>query len=916
MRLHGQDLVVRDGTPPTVTLAGVALTAVTAEDCVALAGPDGNQLCQNLVLPVSPDSLALGRASVAVHQPGFEACSAAATLSLEVLEGPELRQVTPLASCASWGTLTLGGAGFREGLRVHVGGVALADVQVVDATTAVASFAEGALSTGLHDVTVTLVEGCAHTLPEAVLIQPPPLVYGIEPPVVPAGEALEVLARLADVSGEPVDAWLVDDAGARTDADWTWDEARPEQLRVWVDGTLAPGTWRVGVALADGCEGDPGGALEVVEALSLTLATIEPDSAWTWDRTPVSITAPSPPPAGEVGLVDLPRAWLVGPDGQGTTRPLQGLTWRSPSEVTAVVPAELPVGRYDVVVVNPDGGLGWLDRALSVTPDAPPQVDSVQPASLESTGANDVVVRGRDFRDPAVDLLCREGASFTVLPLVVTSWSFSRIEAQGDGLGLNAAVCAVSVTNGDGTDTRYAGVSIRNPAQNLFPWEAGPGLNVARRAPAAVAGRTTSVTRYVYALGGDDGGTSSALDSLELAPMDLYGELGPWTLIDAGLPGPLTQAAATRIGDFVYLVGGDDGTGAVAQVWRARVLDPLDAPVINRVQVSTESGGGLSAGTWTYRIAALFDPTDPVNPGGESLPSDPFAVTLPWDGAAVTLSWDPVIDASSYRIYRSPAADAGSGTEIWLTDTAGSEHADLGDPADPILTPLSAGSLGAWAAQPDLAQARSGLCLGVARDPDPDPERYYLYAAGGWDGGPLGDLEVLDVQVVSDDEQRVGAWRTLEQTLDPPRTDCGLAVVDATLHTVVDDDTSWLYVLAGDDGTKTVGDVQAGLVQPGGDLDDWQAVKSLSPGRAGFAVASASDTLYAAGGQHGAPSGSGVSAELDGDRLPDLRNWNSLSTSFSEDRLLPGTAQESAVLVVMGGDTESGPTTTTDVTHY
>lgn len=139
--------------------------------------------------------------------------------------------------------------------------------------------------------------------------------------------------------------------------------------------------------------------------------------------------------------------------------------------------------------------------------------------------------------------------------------------------------------------------------------------------------------------------------------------------------------------------------------------------------------------------------------------------------------------------------------------------------------PLPPGSLGAWAAQDAMGTARSGACLGGVRDPQPDPELYYLVAA-----------------------------------------------VDSTQHSVVDEETRWVYVLAGDDGNKAVGDVHAGQVVSRGDLDDWQDMKSLSHGRAGFAVASASDFLYAVGGQSGEPSATGVSAELDVDDLPDVRN--------------------------------------------
>ena len=66
-----------------------------------------------------------------------------------------------------------------------------------------------------------------------------------------------------------------------------------------------------------------------------------------------------------------------------------------------------------------------------------------------------------------------------------------------------------------------------------------------------------------------------------------------------------------------------------------------------------------------------------------------------------------------------------------------------------------------------------------------------------------------------------------------------------------------------------------------------------------------------------ASSAGGVSGELTEGDLPDLSNWNSLGTSLSEERFLPGSAQESAVIFVLGGEVTDGSiTTSTDWTNY
>ncbi len=114
-----------------------------------------------------------------------------------------------------------------------------------------------------------------------------------------------------------------------------------------------------------------------------------------------------------------------------------------------------------------------------------------------------------------------------------------------------------------------------------------------------------------------------------------------------------------------------------------------------------------------------------------------------------------------------------------------------------------------------------------------------------------------------------------------------------------------------------MGTVDAGQVGAGGALVGWGEIDSMSPARSGFAVASASDFLYGFGGSNGDPSQSGVSAELGIEPLPEVRNWNSLGTSLAVARRLAGSAQESAVIFVIGGETDTeGASRSTDVTNW
>jgi hypothetical protein len=482
-------------------------------------------------------------------------------------------------------------------------------------------------------------------------------------------------------------------------------------------------------------------------------------------------------------------------------------------------------------------------------------------------------------------------------------------------------VCLVRVIDADGTSAEWSAVSVTNPAQNLFPWQVGPSLVEGRRAPAAAAGRTTSVQRWLYAIGGDDGAAAGAKASVEVAPIDVYGAVGPWHVLSRGLPAPRTLGAVAVIGRFIYLVGGHDGGAATASVLRAQILDPLDVPYFASLSVAP-GATGLAPGSWTYRVAALYDPTDLGNPGGESLPSDPIRVALPDLGGLLQpiLGWTAVDGAVGYRVYRTPNAGDPSSAVEWLGDVVSTAFTDVGDATTPGAGPLEAGALGAWAQLASLTVDRESPCLAVIPDPFPDPNVIYLYAAGGRSaaGAVLDSLEVLPVTVVSEHEQVAGTWSPSPLALSEARYQCAGYGVDSSLHSVVDPGVGWVYFAGGlDDAERTTGTVDGGQITAGGGLTDWQTIDAISPTRAGFAYASASDFLYLFGGQNAVPNKTGTSGQLTLASLPDVENWNSLGNSLSEDRYLPGSAQESAVIFVIGGETDSSAASATvDFTNF
>jgi hypothetical protein len=179
----------------------------------------------------------------------------------------------------------------------------------------------------------------------------------------------------------------------------------------------------------------------------------------------------------------------------------------------------------------------------------------------------------------------------------------------------------------------------------------------------------------------------------------------------------------------------------------------------------------------------------------------------------------------------------------------------------------------------------------------------------------LDSIEYIKVRVEGPKDQTTGAWKVSANTLGTARYGCGAYTVDATAHSVVGPDESWLYFAGGTSGTKTTGETYAGLVQHDGELGEWQEVDTMSPARSGFGLASANDSLYAFGAQKGEVNGTSVSAEIDG--IPDLANWNSLSIGMWEDRVWAGSAQDRAVITIVGGTTnEADASRSTEWTNY
>ena len=915
VQIKGSDFLFLDGEEPTVTVDGDVVALDSYSDCTALSGPAGGTVCQTLTITVDIDALGVGEYDVIVSNPGDNTDCVTVAVPLTVNDPPEVTSVDPDLICEGGGTVTLYGEGFSSSTVVLFDTTEADSVTVISDTEVLADVPAD-LDPGVYDITVYTAEDCSSTLENALEITEEPTLLFMDPPVTYTEISVQATIYVAGADYEITDLYLEDSEGDRTTLDYeVLDGAR---LIATIPSGLTADTYSLWLEDEIGCEVSLSDAITVSDELTVAVEAIEPAFGWTDARTATEITAQDPADTGMEQFEDIPRVYLSPSSTSDTAdtgfasaiaTALTAVSYESAILLDAAVPEGLEVGFYDVLVINPDGSIGLLPDGYEVTEAQPPVIDSVSPASVSRSANADVTISGEAFDVSSVTFECdyTDGTGSTTVSGTVNSSSSTELDVTvPSGSFSTEAVCLVVVTNSDGTFAEYASLSISSPSGNLPGWTEDTGifLSTPRRASAAAAARSTATARYLYVMGGDSGSSTGAYDTVEATRVSRKGTLDEaFEELPQTLPEARTLAGTTVVGRHVFLLGGNDGSSPVDTAWRAEVLDPDDAPQITDIEIDYGTSA-VDSGTWLYRVAVLYAATDANNPGGESLPSDPFVMRLPEVGKTfdVTLTWDAVDGADGYRIYRTPTAGAGSGTEAWVADVDGTatDWTDQGFTADTSIVPREKGQLGEWAELDALSTAREAPCVATATDPV-DDSIDYIYVAGGWDGtSALDTIEYLDLTTDSDGVQTAGSWTTATETLSDAVWSCSAFAVDDALHSVVSAGESWVYFVGGEDTSGALRTGQTGQVDEGGDLIDWDdTISAPNPARSGCASLSAGDNLYMLGGQKGAASDKGVSTEIDGP--PSLAGWNNLGAAMNDARYLPGFAAEAGIFIIVGG---------------
>ncbi len=812
---------------------------------------------------------------------------------------PKLVSVSPTTLCANeTNMLTLNGSDLHPktvqlAQSPDMGGGASVTAASVSGSgsTATATFTANTLmpSDTPYDVIVTNSDGSKTTLPAAVTVVPGISIAAVDPATVYNG--VDFPTSVYGIGMGAVKTIQIAMAGGAGIDLTNVVAVDPNRADAVVPMGTPPGVYDVTVVDSNGCTATLPGALTVTADLTVSICGIDPTFGYDMEDTDVVVTATADGKAGGMAcggkttvFASSPRAWLnVG----GTLQALSNVAFVSGGSITATVPKGLTDGGpYDLIVQNPDGGVGLLPAAFKVVNMPVPVITSVTPTQIEYTVATPIKILGKNFRSPVKVEVYQPNSTIvagsTLPPIALTTVpsptvvSATEVDVTVDigALGLPQTAgytLLVRVTDTDqGTYGEFASLSIISSSGKPGSWTddtAATPLPMATMHAAGAAGQTTLAAHHLYLVGGDGGGaTPMPYATTQVASFDKFGNIGSWSTghnkLAAGrtMLGAIGVDSSTGVGGYIYAIGGYDGTAAVTTVSRAKILLPSEAPSVTKSTVSL--GGMLARGTWYYRVSAVLDGTDVANPKGETLPSNEVTAHTV-DQSKVTLTWDAVPKAASYRIYRTAMVNGISQTEVLLkdavTDTTFVDDGTLTSGTD---TPFKEGELGVWVDVSALKQPRRFLGVALAHDPT---GATFLYAVGGdketgYDKAVGANAALLyssyEYAPLTDDGLTLGAWT--EDTAHPlggatavPRTRLSSAVGDKlSAPTQITGAAAYVYALGGSNSGGVLQDYELSTVQTGGALATWTTSNTFNATftMQGVSALISSGYLFAMGG--------------------------------------------------------------------
>ena len=942
---------------PTVTIAAKDsdftkdFTVTAADDCEAIPGrAEDVKMCTHATIVIPAKTLAAGEYSVVLRNPAPAACATTEAITLTVNPPPEVLSVAPATVCSGGSDLQIVGNHFQSGASVELQcgndtPIAAVDVTFKDSQHLEATFGAGMAPGDTCDVVVINPDTCTdEPLPhQTVTGTEGPIAFYADPSVSYTGIATRITVYLTAVSGSFSAALIANDGTETTLTDAALVTGKNNRIQATVPSGLAAGSYTIAVRDETLCRAVLEKGLVLTDQTTIGLSAIDPPFAPTGVSTAVTITGTN------TGFTPTPRLFLMAdtPNTGDIAIQLGGVTVVDETTLTAVVPATATANVYDLVVVDPTGSaMGILDKAVTVTINPPPVVNNVVPQSIVAAAGQTVEVQGNGFDSSTVSLRCVNAAGQTITapsttstaPVCSTGTCTQAATIDGSAIA-TGSVCVVRVTNTDNSFGEFSAIGVTNSSYNLNNPKAGQALQQGRRALAAAAVKATRASRFVYAIGGDTGDGTAARNDVEVAAVDIFGNMKPWATARTTLGAARSLAGSAVLGRYVYVFGGSsDGSVALGSGERALVLSPEEVPEITDVDLCLAGGtadcfgkaglsGGVGEGAVAYRVSAVIDSADPQNLGGETLASENLVLRLPTVASRnviVKLTWTPPVDSkgvtltgiTGYRVYRTPLNGIPGRDEVLLGVVSNAVLEYIDDGSVPLKTdaPLPAGSTSAWQAIPNLGTARAGLSAAVAPEPG-NGNLWHLYALAGKDnaattgGNVLATYEHLAITILPNGRQTVASsWTAGMNNVGAARWLAGAWTVDHETASLVPSGNTWLYLgggaLANGSG---VGAVDATLVGASGVLGTFDTTPSdFSSSRIGYGTVAAAERLFAFGGRAPNPKANATSALII-NPVPTLASnaWNNEGLTLSTERYLPGTAIQSAFVFLIGGESST-----------
>jgi hypothetical protein len=948
--IAGTNFLAYDGKTPSVKVGDKTYAATLEDkDCVAV---DGNfteknvKLCSRVTITIPKGDFPVTEKTavpVVVTNPAPADCQTSETLTLTINPPPKVDSVAPATVCEGGSQLTLNGTGFdpKASVSMDCGGKKI-DASAVtvsaDGKQATATFGGGAVPGETCQVVVRNPDGCEdRPLPhKTVNVVTGPIVFYADPPIVYNGVNMAVTVFATSVTRPlPADGAVVirpSGGGAETKLSPRDVPGYVNRVQVTIPKDQAAGEYDLTLKDSSGCFATLPKAVKVVSDKTVTMRSVVLPFGYTGEDTSVTVFRDTAAAAPANKEFQSGVRLFLNPVGAGVTDlavPLLGVSLLDKDRMAANVPKGTAVKKYDLIAVNPDGSVGVLPAAYEELATAPPVVTAAAPASVVTGVSTPVTLTGRNFNAGATfSVTCKDGAGATVGTSTATKSGTPTATSFTVNVTTSApagAACVVRMTNPDGSYFDFSALGVTGSSFNLSAPKVSAPLTTARRALAAASVAATSAQKFIYAFGGDGGAAASANNTYEFAPIDLYGTVSPWTLSPVTMATKRTLAGSTTVGRYVYLLGGNDGTGPVNTAERALVLSPLETPEITDVDLALESSKGLEPGLYQYRVSATFDAADTDNPGGESLASEVFSIKVPsFSTKKVTVKLvfraptdslgAPVPGVSGYKVYRT-AKDGAAGTETLVATVTGAATLtwlDDGTAAPGAEKPLPVGATGKFAPLPAMASKRQAPGAAAGFDPA-DPTTFYVYAimgrtaAASGAGSVTGSYEFLKVTIAPNGRQSVASsWTAGTGTNGVAREEFGTWIATNASSTLVGPSDTWIYVGSGKVGNGTLnGQVDAAKVLAGGQLTAWNTtLKSFGADHAGYGVCAANSRLYVFGGQGGNPS-AGAKAGIMISPVPtlDSNSWNNEGLSMTQPRYQMGSTVQSAFIFLLGGQT-------------